>query len=142
MKKVLKKSKSEIIEQEKPVIFKEENPVYFKLGHEECIDSKRDLLISELSFLTVLKIMKKYNLWRAEELKIKSEMFKKMKELDASIQKTKVAFPFLQIPEKIRRKEVIQMKPIEEEKPAEESFDENLESQLREIQARLNSIGR
>jgi len=143
MKKVLKKNKSKTVEREKSIIVRQENPVYFKLGHEESINSKKDLLTSELSFLTMLKIMKKYNLWRGEELRIKSEMFKKMKELDASLQKTKAVFPFLQIPEGIRRRKIIQIEqPREEEKPVEKDFDENLEAQLKDIQARLSSIGR
>ena len=127
---------------EKPVIIEQENPVYFKLGYDESINSKKDLLFSELSFLTILKIMKRYNLLRTEELKIKSEMYKIMRELDVSMQKTKSVFPFLKIPERARRKEIIKIEPTEGIKSPEETFDENLEAQLRNIQARLNSIGR
>ena len=67
MKKVLKKKKSETIVQKKPAIVKQknsaivkqENPVYFKLRHQEAVNSKKDLLNTEISFLTLLKIMKK-----------------------------------------------------------------------------------
>ena len=127
---------------EKPVIIEQENPVYFKLGYDESINSKKDLLFSELSFITILKIMKRYNLLRKEELKIKSEMYKIMRVLDASMQKTISVFPFLKIPERARRKEIIKIEPTEGIKSPEETFDENLEAQLRNIQARLNSIGR
>ena len=134
MKKLLKK--------EKPAIIKQENPVYLKLKHEETINSTRDLLFLESSLLTMIKIMKRYNLWRLEELRAKSELYGKMKELNASLKRAKVIFPFLEIPEKLRRRELVKMERIEEIKPTKEIFDEDLEEQLRSIQERLNSLNR
>jgi len=134
MKKFLKK--------EKPAIIKQENPVYLKLKHEETINSTRDLLFLESSLLTMIKIMKRYNLWRLEELRAKSELYGKMKELNASLKRAKVIFPFLEIPEKLRRRELVKMERIEEIKPTKEIFDEDLEEQLRSIQERLNSLNR
>jgi len=135
MKKFLKK--------EKPAIIKPENPVYLRLRYPEAIESKKDLLFMESSLLTVLKIIKRYNLWRTEELRIKSELYKALKELNATVKKTKSVFPFLEIPESVRRRELIKIEQIEEKetKPVKEIFDENLESQLRNIQERLRSLG-
>jgi len=136
MKKIPKK--------EEPVIIKRDNPIYLKFRYDESIKSKRDLLISESSLLSILKIMYRYNLLRTEELTIKSGMYKAIRELDASIKKTKSIFPFLEIPERIKRKEVkeiIKMEPVKEIKPTREDLEEDLESQLQNIQARLKSLG-
>jgi len=134
MKKVSRKK--EVME------VKQENPVYLKLGYDESIKSKKDLLFSELSLLTILKIIKRYNLLRTEELRIKSEVYKTMKELDISMKKTKSVFPFLKIPERARRQEIKKIEYTEEIKPIREVYDEDLESQLRDIQERLKSMGR
>jgi len=152
MKKIPRKEKPVIIKQEKikktlrkeePVIIKQENPIYFKLGHYESIESKKDLLILESSFLNILKMMRGYNLLRTEELKIKSEILNAVRKLNLSMKRTKAIFPFLEIPERLKRKEVINVvEPVEEIKQKKEVFDDDLESQLKDIQARLNSIGR
>ncbi len=133
MKKILKK--------EKPAIIKPENPVYLKLRYDEALKSKKDLLFMESSLLTILKIIKKYNLWRTEELRIKSELYKALKDLGASVRKTKSVFPFLEIPESIRRRELERIEQAENIKPIKEIFDEDLESQLRNIQDRLRTLG-
>jgi len=120
-----------------------ENPVYIRLEYDESLESKRDLLSSEMSFLNILRAIKRYNALREEELRIKSEMYKMIRELDASIKKTKASFPFLKIPERIRRQEIVKKEIVKEAKPIrDEIYDEDLESQLRSIQERLRSIGR
>ncbi len=136
-KKVLKKKE--------PVIVSPGNPIYLQFKHYESVQSKKALLFSESSLLTILKIMKSYNSLRAEELKLKIELQRALKELDSSVKKTKSVFPFLEIPERLRRKEVIKIEPkkeppIEEIKPVEVDIDEDLEDELKNIQAKLNSI--
>jgi len=122
---------------------KDRDPVYLKLEYDEAVKTKKDLLLSELSLLTILKIIKEYNTLRAEELRLKSNIYKAIRELDMSIRKTKSSFPFLKIPEKLKRKEIAKIESAEEIKPMKEMiFDEDLESQLKSIQERLKSIGR
>jgi len=122
---------------------KDRDPVYLKLEYDEAVKTKKDLLLSELSLLTILKIIKEYNTLRAEELRLKSNIYKAIRELDMSIRKTKSSFPFLKIPEKLKRKEIAKIESAEEIKPMKEMiFDEDLESQLKSIQERLKSMGR
>ncbi len=127
---------------EKEMQILQENPVYLKLEYNEAIESKTDLLHSEISFLNLMKIMKRYNALKMEELRIKSEIYKAIRELDASVKKTKSSFPFLKIPERAKREEIIKREASEEIKPTGEAFDENLESELKSIQDRLKSIGK
>mgnify|MGYP001617192342 CR=1 FL=1 len=149
MKKVLiKKTKTNGNPQKKEQIEEEnlippsENPVYLKMGYYESLEAKRDLLSSEMSFLNLLKTMKRYNSLRLEEMRLKSEMYKAIRELDLSLRKTKSSFPFLKIPERARRQEIVEKEASEEIKPVRDTFDEDLESQLRNIQEKLKSIGR
>ena len=149
MKKVLiKKTKTNGNSQKKEQIEEEnlippsENPVYLKMGYYESLEAKRDLLSSEMSLLNLLKTMIRYNSLRLDEMRLKSEMYKAIRELDLSLRKTKSSFPFLKIPERARRQEIVEKEASEEIKPVRDTFDEDLESQLRNIQEKLKSIGR
>jgi len=114
------------------------SPVYIKFEYEEAIESKKEVLSSEMSILNIMKIMHRYNFLRSEELKLKTQMYKMIKELNLSIRKTRSAFPFLKMPQKIKREETTTKSAV----ITREHFDADLEAQLKDIQARLNSIGR
>lgn len=116
----------------------EKNPVYLKLEYDESIESKKDILSSEMLLLNLIKSIKSYHSIRLEELKIKAGIYKAVKELNLTIKKTKSSFPFLKIPEKAKRenlgkKEVIQQRG---------KTDNSLDLELQEIQKRLASISR
>ncbi|VVB82315.1 Uncharacterised protein [uncultured archaeon] len=115
------------------------NPVYVKLEYNESLESKKDLLSSEISFLNLIKIMRRYNALRQEEFLIKLKIDRSLKALDLAVKKTKSTFPFLKIPKQARREEINKKEIVTINK---ESFDRDLESQLRDIQERLISIGR
>jgi hypothetical protein len=109
----------------------EQNPIYVKLKYEEGIDSKKDILSTELSLLNIIKIIQRYNSIRTEEFKVKSRIFKAVKELNLTIRKTQSSFPFLKIPSQIKRKN------NEDREIITKKIDRNLESELKEIQDRL-----
>jgi len=135
--------KTKRVKRKRDVEIKNIDPVYLKITYDEAIKSKKDLLLSELSLLTILKIIKEYRTLRTEKFRLKSNLYKAIRELDLSIRKTKSVFPFLKIPEKLKRKEIAKIENVEEIKPAREIvFDEDLESQLKNIQERLKSVGR
>jgi hypothetical protein len=117
------------------------NPVYVRLSYENFVESRRNLLSSEMSLLNVLKIIKRYDAIRSTELKMKTEMCKLVKDLDAAVKKTKSSFPFLKIPQNAKR-ENLKEKEAGKPKIIKETYDESLESQLKDIQERLNAIGR
>ena len=149
MKKVsVKKAKAENKFQKKQQTEKEyvpvqsENPVYLKFGYYESLEAKRDLLSSEMSFLNLLRIMERYNALRLEEMRLKSELYKAIRELDLSLKKTKSSFPFLKIPESAKRQEIVKRETSEKIRSVKEILDENLESQLKSIQDKLRAIGR
>lgn len=114
------------------------SPVYIKFEYEEAIESKKEVLSSEMSILNIMKIMHRYNFLRSEEMKLKAQMYKMVKELNMSIRKTRGAFPFLRMPSKVKREDIVTKSAV----ITREHFDADLEAQLKDIQERLNSIGR
>jgi len=112
-----------------------ENPVYFKLEYSESIESKKDILSTEVSLLNLIKYLKRYNSLRTEEFKVKSQIYGAIKKMNLNMRKTQSSFPFLKIPNVIKRDNITK-KEIPKEK-----FDQDLESELREIQNRLASLG-
>jgi hypothetical protein len=115
----------------------DENPVYFKLEYDESLESKKDILYSDMSLLNLLKIIKRYEAIRLEELRIKSQVYKYAKELELAVKKMKSSLPLLKIPEKEKREELKKGADITRKR---EDFDDDLKSQLQEIQKRLNSL--
>jgi hypothetical protein len=117
---------------------KEENQVYVQLGYDESLESKKEILSSEISLLNLMKIIKRFNILKLEELKIKSKIRREIKLLGIKTREVQSSFPFLKISPKIKHSS------LNEERPQEikEKFDENIESQLREIQEKLREINR
>jgi hypothetical protein len=115
----------------------EENPVYLKLEYDESLESKKDVLYSEINMLNLLKIMKNYNRLRSEELRAKSQAYKYIKELGIAMKKMKSSFPPFKTQEKEKKEELT--KKVEIKRKREDS-DEDLNSQLQEIQNRLDSL--
>jgi hypothetical protein len=123
---------------------KNENLIHIKLEHMEALQSKKDILSSEMNLLRILQIIKKYHELRSEELQLKLKLNRKAKEMISNIKKLQKIFPELEIPT-ILKKEDTEIK-IEEEtkiKEIEENpYDQNLELQLFEIQEKLKSISK
>jgi hypothetical protein len=117
----------------------QKNPVYVKMEYDESLESKKNLLNTEVSLLNLIKSLKSYHAVRLEEMKIKANIYKAIRELNLTMRKTKSAFPFFKIPETKSRKEIPSQKEI---KIIKEKTDNSLESELREIQERLASLNR
>jgi hypothetical protein len=116
----------------------QKNPVYVKMGYDESLDSKKNILSTEVSLLNLIKSVKAYHSVRLHELKIKAEIYRAIKELNLTMRKTKAAFPFLKIPEKQKRETPI----TREIKMPEQKANNSLDLELQEIQNRLASLSR
>ncbi len=115
----------------------QKSPIYFRIGYDESIESKKGVLSSEVSLLNLIKIIKRYNLIRLEEFKIKTEISRAIKKLDLEMKKTKSSFPFFKVP-KTKKRETYEKRTV----GTKEKVDINLEAELREIQEKLNSLNR
>lgn len=114
-----------------------ENPVYIKLEYQESIQSKKDVLSTEMSLLNIVKSIKNYKELREEEFILRAQMYKLIKEANAAIRKTKTTFPFINLPEK---REIAKIEVVKK-KRTEKKEDLDLEFQLREIQEKLMRMG-
>lgn len=110
-----------------------ENPLYIMLNREELIDSKKEILSTEANLIRTLQILKKYQLLRTNELKLKARLLKKLKETKTEIKKLEEILPKPKILLGIENKK-------DEFKIS--SKKDNLESQLEEIQKKLRELER
>lgn len=127
---------------------KEESIFHIKVDYEEAVESKRDLLSSERDFLNVLRIIKRYEALRKEELTNKIRIQNKIKELKGNLTRINEVLPKIKVPDLLKRKNVPEKERKEEEKlekiqvKLKEATDEDdLELQLKEIQEKLKKLG-
>lgn len=112
---------------------KQASSVYVQLGYEESVNSKKEILQLEMSLLNLIKTITRYHKLRLEEGKIKSKLKKTIKELKTETNNVQSSFPFMDIPQKTET--------VHFPKKKEENND-NLELQLKEIQEKLNNLGK
>ena len=117
---------------------KEQSLIHVKIDYMEAIQSKRDLLSSERDFIRVLKTMKRYSLFRKEELNTRLRMQNRIRDLKINLGKLGDILPKLKIPKILKKSEEKEEKPL---KTKQEGEEKDLESQLREIQERLRKLG-
>ena len=104
-----------------------EKLIHIKLEYKEGIQSKKDLLLSEMNLLKIVKCMKRYHLLREEELKLKLRLYRKLRELNLDMKRTQAILPELQIPRILKK--VVHLKEIEEY-AGEENYDRDLQKEL------------
>ena len=115
-----------------------ENPVYCKLSYSEALDSKKEILSSQIHLLKILRIIKRYKLLKNEEFKIKSKIYKNIKEVESQLNKTRSLFPFIKLSKKLKRQNLQKIEKIEKIS----KFNDDLEGELEEIQRRLKELER
>lgn len=118
---------------------KNENLIHVKLEYEEALQSKKDILSSEINLIKIMKVIRRYHFLRLKELKTKSRLHQKIKEIIKDIKKTQTTLPKLKIPEILQKG-----RPIEEPRKLEtikkSYYDKDLEYQLKDIQKKLNEL--
>lgn len=118
---------------------KNENLIYVKLDYQEAIQSKKDVLLSEMGILKISKIIKRHHFLRLKESNLKLKLSKRIKEINMNIRKLQANLPKIKIPE-ILKKDSEEIGNIEKTK--EIQYDKSLELQLQQIQDKLNSLQR
>lgn len=128
---------------------KEQSVVHIKVDYEDALSGKKNILSTEANFLRVIKTIKRYELLRGEELNNRLRIQNKIKDLKTNMAKMNDVFPKVKLPEILRKAEV--KKKNEEEKQEkqekakeqvkEKHEEDDLETQLREIQEKLMKLG-
>lgn len=123
------------------------NLIHLKFDYDEALNSKRDILYSERSLITITKIINNYLSLKAQELNVKSNLHKKLRETATHIRKLQKLIPDVKIPKILRKEEheeeEAKKEKVEEEKKHKEKYpvyDSNIESQLQEIQEKLQNL--
>jgi|TARA_Y100000310_G_scaffold130751_2_gene129872 hypothetical protein len=113
---------------------KNESLIHVKFDYDEALQSKRDLLDTERFLMISTTKAKKYHSLKDEELKIKINLQKKVKELVTDIKKIQKNLPKIESEEEVRAKKTTETKKVE--------HGDDIGSQLKEIQGKLNALAK
>jgi uncharacterized protein YkwD len=130
---------------------KEDSLVHIRLEYDNAVDSKKELLSTEIGLIKIAQSIRKYKLFRDREFDLKESVLKQIKDTKLTMRKLKVALPELKIPKILQEKKQKEEKQIKEAAPSpkpivkeiikkKEKSENSLEDQLKEIQARLNQL--
>lgn len=133
--------------------------IHVKFEYPEALQGKRELLTLQQSFLKTADKISKFNSLRAEEMKTKLRLQKKMREVSAILKDFRKMLPEAKMPKlkdadvgpkliedtsksKVEIKEKAKTIELRASKPKTktEYASDDLESQIREIQEKLNSL--
>ena len=125
---------------------KSENSVHIRFDYNGAVESKRDILKTEISLIKLVRDITTYKELRSQGLQKKIDLMKKMKELRLTMRSLVGILPKLKVPkilEEEKKKEAPKEK--EEEHPKVKEIKkiihkDDLESQLQEIQEKLRSL--
>src|SRR3989344_1454023 len=82
-----------------------ENLIHIKLERGEALESKRDMLASQIALLKILKKVGVYRAYRSKEFELKIGLYKKMMGLKTSLRSLEKALPKLKIPKTLSKEE-------------------------------------
>jgi len=108
--------------------------IHIKFDYEEALQSKRDILYVEKSLVTISSKMEKYLSLRIEELKTRLNLHKKAKELTANIRKIQRNTPSIEFSRNSDKEDT--KEPVIKKR----EYSKDIESQLQEIQEKLNEL--
>jgi len=121
---------------------KSENLIHIKFEYESALDSKKDILASEIDLLKISQRINRYKEARLLELEIKEKIGKKLKVLKMDIGRLQNLLPKIKIPEILKPEEAHEEKKIERKKKKEKSEELSVEDELQDIQRKLNALQR
>ena len=111
--------------------------IHVRLGYEEVLKSKKDILASEIDIINIMKSISRYIFLRQKELDLKSQFYREIKKIVINLKLLETSLPHIKVPKMLSP-------PAERQKPGEKKItglgEDGLEEQLREIQRRLRAI--
>jgi len=115
-----------------------ENTVHIRLEYDEAIRAKRQMLFAEMFTLRIAKIIGRFRALRLVELGLKGRIYTRMKETKINLRKLQSLLPEPKRP-RILKKVRTEEARIEAK---QEYHSEDIESQLSEIQRKLDALQR
>lgn len=117
-----------------------QSSIHVKLEAEEAATSKKILLTSQRDLLISLKFMKQYFALRSDELRLKEKLHRKLKETLTDIKKIEKDLPNPKIPEILKKADEEEYEFDKKQKKRREKYDNDIESQLADIQEKLRNL--
>ena len=119
-----------------------DNLIHIKMDYGEAINSKRDILSLEMSILRLAKTIENYKHLKRKEFDLKEEIHKKTKETASTIRRLERILPKSKVPSKFRKEESEKEEKVDKKgkKTHIKEEDKDIETQLIEIQKRLNAL--
>ena len=117
-----------------------QTPIHIKLEYEEALNSKIDLLSYQKNLLKSLKFMNQYYSMRFNELQAKTKLHKKIKEIRIDIDKIEGILPKANLPKILKKEDEEEYQFAKKQQKKTEKYDQDIESQLAEIQRKLRSL--
>ena len=111
----------------------EKQLIHVKIERFDAIDGKKDTLSIEMNLLKIVKTIRRYELLRTQELKLKLKMYNKIKDLKTNLKRLQVNLPKIQL-SKIEKEEKEETRNILKENR------DDVDTQLRRIQEKLNFL--
>lgn len=112
---------------------------HIKLDYEKAIESKKQLLSSEINLLHVMKSMKNYSILRKREITIDNKIKSDMSSIRLMISQLNSAFPRQSIGPRTILKTETKIKEIKKIMKPERKSD--FQKELEDIQAKLARLG-
>jgi len=119
----------------------DEKLIYIKFDYVESLEMKKDILSLQKDLIGMGETMRNFNSLRAREMKTKVRIYAKIKGILFSLKSLKKELPESRIP-KIFNEKILEEKNFPEVQVKKNNGTSSIESQLREIQEKLNSIHR
>jgi len=123
---------------------KSENLIHIKFEYDSALESKKDILASEIDLLKISQRLSRYKESREKELDIKLKAEKKVKALKSDIIKLQDLLPKIKIPKILKPEaESSEKEEVEEEiitPRIKEEGKSQVEMELEEIQRKLGSL--
>ncbi len=117
-----------------------EELIHIRLEHDEALQSKKDFLTTEMDLLKIVKRIQQYHTLRTEELKIKSKLHRKIKEILTDLKKLRKILPLIKIPKLLKHGEEISEYEDVTTKIKQKRDYSDIEMQLQEIQEKLKGL--
>jgi len=117
----------------------EEELIYVKFDYPEALESKRGILSVQKGLINAGEKIERHHELRIRELKLKSRLMARMKEMANVIKILQEMLPVPKIP-KILKHGIDEEEKKSELKVKKNPKAENIESQLREIQEKLRRL--
>ena len=119
----------------------DEKLIYVKFDYVESLEMKKDILNLQKDLIDMGETMRNFNSLRAREMKTKVRIYAKIKGILFSLKSLKKELPESRMP-KIFNEKILEEKNFPEVQVKKTNGTSSIESQLREIQEKLNSIHR